>query len=213
MVTAVQRIRLLQSGAIAVGVLPLAVLGVQALRGELSPNPVEDITHVTGEWGLRFLIATLAVTPVRRLLRLHWVAPLRRTLGLTAFSYVFLHMLTYLWLEHFFDWQLIVEDVLERRYITAGMAAVLCLVPLAATSTRGMARRLGRHWKTLHRLSYVAATLGVIHFFWLQKADYYRGPILYGTALAAVLGARVWLLYRSRLARARRGAGALATGS
>lgn len=194
----VTRIRWIQTLAVAFGAAPLVALGVRAWLGDLAADPIEDITHVTGEWGLRFLILTLAVTPLRRLLRWRWIAPLRRTFGLTAFVYACLHLLTFLGLEHAFDWHLIVQDAFERRYVTAGLAAVLCLIPLAATSTRAMARRLGRSWKSLHRLAYAAAVLAVIHLFWLVKADY-LDPILYATALAGLFGARAWLWHRGRV--------------
>ena len=192
------RKRALQSFTVTAGALPAAALVVSALTDGLGANPVEHVTHVTGGWALRFLLLSLAVTPLRRLLGWSWAAPLRRTLGLTAFGYACFHYLTYLGLEHFFDWQLIVEDVLERRYVTAGFAAFLCLVPLAVTSTRAMVRRLGRRWVSLHRLVYLAATLGVIHFLWLVKSDL-REPLVYAAVLALLLGLRVrpWLA-RSR---------------
>ena len=138
-----RRARALQAFTIAVGTLPAASLAVSAFTDGLGANPVEQVTHVTGDWALRFLLLSLAVTPLRRLFGWSWAAPLRRTLGLTAFGYACLHYLIYLGLEHFFDWQLIVEDVLKRRYVWAGFAAFLCLVSLAATSTRAMIRRLG----------------------------------------------------------------------
>ncbi len=185
----------------AVGALPGAVLAVRALTGGLAADPVEDVTHVTGEWGLRFLLLSLAVTPVRRLLHWPWVAPLRRILGVTAFAYASLHLLTYVVLDHFFDWAAIAEDVLERRYVTAGFAAFLCLVPLAATSTDAMARRLRRHWTRLHRLVFPAAVLAVLHFLWLVKADL-LAPLLHAAVLALLLG------YRVRHARVRRAAAA-----
>ncbi len=185
-----QRKRALQAVTITTAALPAASLVVLALTDGLGANPVEQVTHVTGEWALRFLLLSLAVTPLRRLLGWSWAAPLRRTLGLTAFGYACFHYLTYLGLEHFFDWHLIVEDVLERRYVTAGFAAFLCLVPLAATSTRAMVRRLGRRWITLHRLIYLAAALGVIHFLWLVKSDL-REPLVYAAVLILLLGLRL----------------------
>jgi len=185
-----RRNRALQLFAITVGLLPAAALIVSALTGDLGANPVERVTHVTGDWTLRFLLSSLAVTPLRRLFGWRWVAPLRRTLGLTAFGYACCHFLTYLVLDHFFDWRSIVEDVLERRYVTAGFAGFLCLVPLAATSTRAMMQRLGRRWVPLHRLAYLAATLGVIHFLWLVKADL-REPLVYAAVLALLLGLRL----------------------
>ncbi len=173
----VRRNRALQAFAITSGVLSAASLVVAALTDELGANPVEQVTHVTGDWALRFLFLSLSVTPLRLLLGWSWVAPLRRTLGLTAFGYACCHYLIYLGLEHLFDWQLIVEDALKRRYVWVGFAAFLCLVSLAVTSTRAMIRRLGRRWVLLHRLVYLAAALGVIHFLWLVKSDL-REPLL-----------------------------------
>jgi sulfoxide reductase heme-binding subunit YedZ len=193
-----RRNRVLQVLAITSGVLPAASLVASALTDGLGANPVEQVTHVTGDWALRFLLLSLAVTPLRRLLGWSWAAPLRRTLGLTAFGYACCHYFIYLSLEHFFDWQLIVEDALKRRYVWAGFAAFLCLVSLAATSTRAMIRRLGRRWVSLHRLVYLAAVLGVVHFLWLVKSDL-REPLLYAAVLTLLLGLRVWF----RLARSR----------
>jgi sulfoxide reductase heme-binding subunit YedZ len=193
-----RRARALQAFTIAISSLPAAALGVSAFTDGLGANPVEQVTHVTGDWALRFLLLSLAVTPLRRLLGWSWVAPLGRTLGLTAFGYACCHYLIYLGLEHFFDWQLIVEDALKRRYVWAGFAAFLCLVSLAATSTRAMTRRLGRRWISLHRLVYLAAVLGVTHFLWLVKSDL-REPLLYAAVLTLLLGLRLWFwLTRSR---------------
>ena len=200
MTSPARRARALQAFTIAIGTLPAAALAVSAFTDGLGANPVERVTHVTGDWTLRFLLLSLAVTPLRRLFGWSWAAPLRRPLGLTAFGYACLHYLIYLGLEHFFDWQLIVEDVLKRRYVWAGFAAFLCLVPLAVTSTRAMIRRLGRRWASLHRLVYLAAALGVVHFLWLVKSDL-REPLLYGAVLALLLGLRLWF----RLARSRTG--------
>jgi len=190
--TAAQRLR--RNHAIAIGLVlfPATLLVFQFFSDDLGANPVERITHVTGDWTLRFLLMALAVTPLRRLFHWRWVGPLRRTFGLAAFGYGSLHYLTYLGLEHFFDWELIVEDVLKRRYVTAGFAALLCMTPLAATSTRAMARRLGRNWKTLHRLAYAAGVLGVVHFVWLVKADLLE-PLIYASVLAGLFAARIWL--------------------
>ncbi len=194
------RKRALQSFTVTAGALPAAALVVSALTDGLGADPVEQVTHATGDWALRFLLLSLAVTPVRRLLGWNWAAPLRRTLGLIAFGYACCHYLIYLGLEHFFDWQLIVEDVLERRYVWAGFSAFLCLVPLAVTSTRAMIRRLGRRWVALHRLVYLAAILGVIHFLWLVKSDL-REPLVYAAVLVILLGLRAL----PRLARSRSG--------
>jgi len=193
-----RRARVLQALAIGAGSLPAASLVIAALSDGLGANPVEYVTHATGDAALRFLLLSLAVTPLRRLLGWSWLAPLRRTLGLTAFAYACAHFLVYLGLDHLFDWRLIVEDARERRYVWAGFAAFLCLVSLAATSTRGMVRRLGRRWVALHRLVYPAAALAVIHYLWLVKADL-RKPLLYAAALALLLGARLWFwVFRSR---------------
>lgn len=168
---------------------PLGALLASGLTARLGPNPVEVLTHTTGDWGLRLLLLTLAVTPLRRLTGWGWLLRFRRMLGLFAFFYLSLHLVTYLWLDQFFDWAAILEDVAKRPYITAGFAAFLLLVPLALTSTRGMVRRLGRRWQTLHRLIYPAAALGVLHFFWLTKADL-REPLVYASVLALLLALR-----------------------
>jgi sulfoxide reductase heme-binding subunit YedZ len=171
--------------------LPALGLAVAAATDRLGPDPVETLTHTTGDWGLRFLVLTLCVTPARRWLRLRWVAPLRRTFGLGAFGYACLHLGTYLVFEHFFDWSAIWEDVAERTWVTAGFTAFVLMVPLAATSTRASMRRMGRRWLSLHRLVYAAAVAAVVHFLWLVKADL-REPLIYATVVGALLGARLW---------------------
>jgi len=191
-----------QAAVWLVGLLPALTLVARFVCGDgLGAEPIETVTHVTGEWGLRLLLLTLAVTPVRRMLGWRGVAPFRRTLGLLAFGYASLHLATWIALEHFFAWSAIVEDVVERPYVTVGFSAFLCMVPLAATSTRAAVRRLGPRWARLHRLVYVAAIGGVVHYAWLVKADL-RGPALHATVLAMLLGWRVWEARR----RARRGA-------
>ncbi len=181
----------LQAVTIGLAALPGLVLAVRALLDRLGANPIEEVTHVTGEWALRLLLLTLAVSPLRRWTGWSALAPLRRTLGLLAFGYASLHFATYVGLDHFFDWEALSEDVVERRYVTAGFAAFLCLVPLAATSTPGMLRRLGRRWVQLHRLAYLAAALGVLHFLWLVKADR-TAPLIHAALLALLLGERIW---------------------
>jgi len=167
------------------------VLAARALTGGLGANPIEEVQHTTGAWSLRLLLLTLAVTPARRLLGWRRIAPLRRTLGLMAFATVTLHALTYVGLDQVFDWGALLEDVRERRYVTAGFAGFLCLLPLAATSTARMMKRLGRRWTKLHRLAYVAAVCGVVHYLWLVKADL-RAPLIYAGILALLLGYRLW---------------------
>jgi len=197
-----RRNRALQAVAITIGALPAAQLIVSALTDGLGANPVERVTHVTGDWALRFLLSSLAITPMRRLFGWSWAAPLRRTLGLIAFGYACCHYLIYLGLEHMFDWPMIVEDLLVRRYVWVGFLAFLFLMLLAATSTRAMMRRLGRRWVSLHRLVYLAAILGVIHFLWLVKSDLSE-PLLYAAVLMLLLGLRLWFwLARSRSSKA-----------
>ncbi len=170
--------------------VPLAMLVGWGLRGELGANPIEEITHQTGDWALRLLLVTLAVTPLRRLTG--WTQPMRvrRMLGLFAFFYACLHLLTYLWLDQFFDWGEILKDIVKRPFITVGFAAFVLLVPLAVTSTRGMMRRLGRRWQALHRAVYLVGVLAVVHYWWLVKADV-RDPFFYAALLAVLLGYRL----------------------
>ncbi|MDT8403291.1 protein-methionine-sulfoxide reductase heme-binding subunit MsrQ [Sulfuriflexus sp.] len=161
------------------------------IQGQLSANPIEDITHRTGDWALRFLLITLAVTPLKRLSGKTWLLRLRRMLGLYAFFYALLHFLTYLWLDQQFLFAEILVDIGKRPYITVGFTAFILLIPLAATSNRYAMRRLGRRWQTLHRSIYVIAAFGVLHYLWLVKADS-REPLVYGLILLALLGIRAW---------------------
>jgi len=185
----------------ALCLLPALLLVWWAFAGGLGANPIEAITHHTGDWTLRFLLITLAVTPVRRLTGWNPVIRFRRMLGLFAFFYAALHLLTYVWLDQFFSWPAIVKDVVKRPFITVGFTAFVVLVPLAATSTAGMIRRLGgRAWRRLHRLIYLAAVAGVVHYWWLVKADI-RRPMRYGLVLAVLLSLRLWPLLVARLKR------------
>jgi methionine sulfoxide reductase heme-binding subunit len=191
-----RRRRILHAGVVSLALLPLAALAVGAWRGTLGANPVETVTHETGHWALRLLLASLAVTPLRSHLRLAALAPYRRTLGLLAFLYASLHLATYVVLDLGLDLSHLAADVLERPFVTAGFAAWALLLPLALTSTRAMQRRLGRRWIALHRLAYLAPACAVIHFLWLVKADL-RGPLLYAALLAGLLAAR-WRPRRRR---------------
>jgi methionine sulfoxide reductase heme-binding subunit len=177
--------------------LPALWLVVGFYLDDLTANPIEYITRFTGFWALTLLIVTLAVTPVRRLTGWNEIIKLRRMLGLFAFFYATMHLLVWIVLDKFFDVQWMIEDVIERRFITVGMLTWLLLLPLAITSTRGMIRRLGRRWTTLHRLAYVAAVTGVIHFWWLVKADLFE-PQMMALSLSALLGFRVWWNRRSQ---------------
>ena len=185
------RARAVHAAVLAAAALPAAALALRGAQGRLGADPIETLTHETGDWALRFLLLSLAITPARRWLGAAALAPYRRSFGLVAFGYACLHVLTYLALDWFFDWGAILEDVAERPYVTAGFSAFLCLVPLAATSTRGALRRLGgRRWVRLHRLVYVAAGAAVVHFLWLVKADLAE-PLLYAAVLGALLLARL----------------------
>lgn len=179
---------------------PLGVLIWKALHALLGANPVDVITRSTGKWTLVFLLLTLSVTPLRRLLRMPWLVRFRRMLGLYAFFYGTLHLMTYVWLDQFFNVQSMLHDIAKRKFITAGMTAFALMVPLAFTSTSGWIRRLGgKRWQKLHRLIYLSATAGVVHFIWLVKADE-RRPIAYASVLAALLlfRAGAWFFKRSR---------------
>jgi len=165
--------------------LPLVLLFLNFYLDELGANPFEVLTRSTGEWTLRFLLLTLAMTPLRQLTGSAWPLRLRRMLGLYTFFYVCIHLTTYLVLDHFFDWNEIIKDIVKRPYITLGMLAFTLLVPLAMTSTKKMMQRLGKRWKSLHKLIYVIAILGVLHFILLVKADL-REPIIYALILLSL---------------------------
>mgnify|MGYP001766407452 CR=1 FL=1 len=171
--------------------LPLAWLCGLAWQGQLGANPVETLSHRTGDWSLRLLLLTLAITPARRLTGWNRLQQFRRMLGLFAFFYVSLHLAVYLIFDQFFDWPAIVADVVKRPYLTVGFAAFLLLLPLAITSTHAMMKQLGRNWQRLPRLVYLIAVLRVLHYAWLVKADLTE-PLLYGGVLAMLLGYRVW---------------------
>jgi sulfoxide reductase heme-binding subunit YedZ len=187
----------LKLAVFAVCATPAVQLAYQAYTGDLGVNPIEYITRFTGSWSLIILIASLAVTPLRRLTGRNELIKFRRMIGLFAFFYACLHFATYIGLDLFFDFGAIGKDILKRPYITVGFFAFVLMAPLAATSTAGMIRRLGKRWQQLHRLVYVAAIAGVIHFYWLVKADISR-PAQYGTVLALLLGFRLFVKWRSR---------------
>ena len=179
--------------------IPAGQLAYQAWTGDLGVNPIEFITRFTGSWALIILIASLAVTPLRRMTGWNELVKFRRMLGLFAFFYALLHFSTYLALDLFFDFRAIGKDILKRPYITAGFIAFVVMIPLAITSTAAMIRRLGKRWQQLHRLVYLAAIAGVIHFYWLVKADI-RRPAQYGAVLAVLLGYRLFIKWRPRFA-------------
>lgn len=172
--------------------MPLDKLLLYAYLNNLGANPIEKITRVTGYWALFFLLITLAITPIRRLTKWLWVMRLRRMLGLFAFFYGFLHFLTYLILDQFFDCEAILKDIIKRPYITIGFFAFVLMIPLAITSTDSLIRRLGgKRWRFLHRLVYLTAIAGVIHYWWLVKKDLTE-PIIFAVVLTTLLAVRVF---------------------
>ena len=201
--------RLATVSLVLVCLLPVVWLARRALTDDLGANPIEELEIQTGLWTLRFLALTLAVTPVRRLARWNWLAKHRRTLGLVTFGYACLHLSMYIGLDMFFDVSDIVEDIVKHPYITIGMATWLLLVPLAITSTKGWVRRLGgKRWNKLHRLIYVAAITGTIHYLWAVKKDTFL-PLVYLGIIAALLGWRLWVWLAKRRAQSERAAAAI----
>jgi methionine sulfoxide reductase heme-binding subunit len=184
----------------ALCLVPLAILAWRALHGDLTANPIEFITHTTGDWTLRFLIITLAVTPLRKILHLPQLIRFRRMLGLFAFFYACLHFSTWIGLDKFFAWAEMWKDVQKRRFITVGLIGFVLMIPLAITSTAGWIRRLGgKRWQVLHRAIYLSAIAGVIHYYWLVKSDV-RKPLLYAFLVTVLLAWRLgaWLYGKRR---------------
>lgn len=195
------RIRLVRAVTFALGCAPLAKVVADGLLGGLGANPIEQVLNRLGFWTLTFVAVSLAPTPAHELLGLSWPLRVRRMLGLFAFTYATLHLLWYVGVDQFFDLSLLVEDVLKRRFMAVGFTAWLLLLPLAVTSTDAWVRRLGHaRWKRLHRLVYVAASLGLVHFVWRVKADL-RRPSWFIAAVGLLLLAR--LVPRARARRAR----------
>ena len=202
-----RRITAIKAGLFAAALAPFTALAFSGFTGGLGANPVEAITHTTGEWTLRLLLATLAITPLRHLTGWVWLTRLRRMIGLFAFFYLALHFTTYAVLDASLDLAYVVEDVADRLYITVGFAAFVMLVPLAATSTNAMVRRLGPlRWRRLHRLVYAAGICGVLHYLWLVKADL-RDPLVYAGILAVLLAARLPVAVKWMQARRSKSAG------
>jgi methionine sulfoxide reductase heme-binding subunit len=194
---------------------PLGRLVWRGVHADLGANPIESITHGTGDWTLIFLLLTLSITPLRKLTRQYWLINFRRMIGLFAFFYGCLHLMTYVWLDKFFDVHEMVADIAKRRFITAGMTAFVLMIPLALTSTRWSIRKLGgKRWQALHRLIYLSAAAGVIHYIWLVKADK-RKPLEYGAVLGALLLYRIaiWIGARVKISAGRRTSTAEIAGS
>jgi len=186
--------RLIKPVVLLLGLSPLAILSLRAfeLAGfGLGANPIEELLHELGRWGLKFLLLTLAITPVRQMMGWNWLLRFRRMLGLFSFFYILLHFTVYAVLDQGLDLALIIEDVIKRPYITLGMTGLLLLIPLAITSTKGMMRGLGKRWQKLHRLVYVIAIVGVWHFYWQVKLDTLDATV-YAAILLALLGSRVY---------------------
>jgi sulfoxide reductase heme-binding subunit YedZ len=184
---------------------PLAVLLARAATGDLSANPISFVTNWLGDWTLRLLLASLAMTPLRILFGLSWPLALRRLLGLFAFFYVSLHFSVWLVLDHFFDWSEMGGDIVKRPYITVGMTGLVLMAPLAATSTAAAIKKLGgKNWQRLHRLAYAIGVCGVLHYLWLAKKAN-PSPYYYAAVLGVLLGIRWWDWGRRRVARFRAG--------
>ena len=167
--------------------VPAARIGTLALQGQLGANPIAEAMNRLGFWTLTLLLVTLSPTPIQIVTGWKWPLRLRRMLGLETFLYVCLHFAVYLGVDQFFDFAAIGKDIVKRKFITVGFAAFVLLIPLAITSTDGMVRRLGfARWKRLHRLIYLAAALGVVHFVWRVKSDL-RQPVIFGASLAILL--------------------------
>ncbi|WP_194713644.1 protein-methionine-sulfoxide reductase heme-binding subunit MsrQ [Noviherbaspirillum soli] len=201
-----RQLKLLKGVLFIAACMPFLRLVIFTFTDQLGANPVEFITRNTGDWTLYFLCITLAVTPLRRFTGWNWLVRLRRMLGLFAFFYVSLHFLTFLWFDHFFDVAEMLKDVVKRPFITVGFGAFLLLIPLAATSTNAMIKRLGgKRWQLLHRLIYLIAPLGILHYWWMKagKNDFSQ-PILFGLIVAALLLLRLyWRFMQGQGVRAR----------
>lgn len=193
-------VRLLKIPVFIACLLPLGKLSLEAfgLAGlSLGANPIEELIHRCGLWGLNFLYITLTVTPLRRISGWNWLFRFRRMFGLFAFFYLCLHFTVYAGLDQRFDFSAIGEDILKRPYITLGITGLTLLIPLAITSTAGMMRRLGRHWLQLHRLVYLVAILGTWHFYWQVKKDVFD-PLIYAGILALLLGFRLLVYWHKK---------------
>ena len=196
-VRVVKRITLVKAALWVAAILPFAALVRGFLRNDLTANPGQYLTDQTGTWMLACLMASLAVTPIRRLTGWNEIIKVRRMLGLFAFFYATLHLATWIVFVHYFEVSFMVEDVVKRPFITVGMAAFIILLVLAVTSNRFSTRKLGKRWQKLHRLVYLAAGLGVLHFWWLVKADTTE-PARWAMGLSLLLGLRVFWAWRKR---------------
>jgi len=181
----------------ALCLVPAGRLVFDGLRSQLGANPIEMITHETGDWTMILIMWTLAITPLRRITGINELISFRRMIGLFAFFYATLHFLTYIWLDKFFDMHEIVKDVYKRPFITAGFTGFVLMIPLAVTSTKGWIRRLGKKWTALHRLIYVTALAGVVHYIWLVKKDEAK-PFMWAFVFGVLMLWRVWAWWAKR---------------
>ncbi len=188
-----RQVSALKAAIFLLGLIPVSKMAYLTITQQLV-EPLEHITRGTGDWVLYFLCITLAVTPLRRFTGWNWLVKLRREIGLFAFFYACLHFMTFLWFDHFFDLAEMWKDVLKRPFITVGFTAFVLLIPLALTSTNGMIKRLGgKRWQWLHRLIYIIAPLGILHFWWMKAGKHdFQQPIIFGVIVALLLGLRVF---------------------
>lgn len=195
-----RQVAILKGVLFVLALLPFVRLIAFGFLDRLGANPIEFITRNTGDWTLYFLCITLAVTPLRRLTGWNWLIRLRRMLGLFSFFYVVLHFMTFLWFDHFFDVGEMWRDVLKRPFITVGFIAFVLLIPLAATSTNAMVRRLGaKRWLWLHRLTYLILPLGILHFWWMKAGkNLLAQPILFATIVSVLLLLRMFFKFQSK---------------
>jgi sulfoxide reductase heme-binding subunit YedZ len=196
--------RIVKPAVFVLCLFPISLLAYNFFTDNLSANPLDDITDTTGTWTLRFIVITLCVTPLRRLTKWASVGNLRRMLGLYAFFYGSLHFMTYLYFDKLFEWNEILADIPKRPFITVGFGSLVLMVPLALTSTDRITKWMGgKRWNALHRLIYVTAVGGVVHYLWLVKADTTR-PLTYGAIIAVLLGYRLWVYVSPKIASLRR---------
>jgi sulfoxide reductase heme-binding subunit YedZ len=193
--------RLITLAKIIISIVSLAYIAyfiVGLFFDYLGSNPIEVITHKTGEWGLHFLLLSLLITPLRK--HFHWgfLIQFRRFLGLWSFAYLFCHFFTFILFDHFFDIESILDDIIERPYITVGFAAFILMIPLVITSFKKLQRRMGKQWVLLHRSVYVIAILGIVHYWWLVKADILT-PLIYGLILVLLLVDRIYWLLKKKV--------------
>jgi sulfoxide reductase heme-binding subunit YedZ len=190
------QLKAVKAGIFVLALLPFLRMAWLTAAG-VPVDPVEFLTHGSGDWALYLLCATLAITPLRRLTGWNWVVRLRRMAGLFTFFYAFMHFMTFLWFDHFFDVAAMWKDVLKRPFITVGFAAFVLLIPLAVTSTNAMIRRLGRNWALLHKVIYVIAPLAILHYWWMKAGKHnFEQPIVWGSVVGVLLLARVWWSFK-----------------